>query len=161
MPVEETKNGWQILLTGKNRWKRSSTQHTVDDDRELLLLILNLTIVRRTFFWPFFWIFTKWLGSFRGEALSPDICYISYLTDASGIPLKVTISGKRKPLQKALLPSICPTVSPSPVITASHRSTAFSQVDNYVPGSRMSAYKPKIYRSQDGCCICKAKSSRL
>jgi len=23
----------------------------------------------------------------------------------------------------------------------------------------MSAYKPKIYRSQDGCCICKAKSS--
>lgn len=24
----------------------------------------------------------------------------------------------------------------------------------------MSAYKPKIYRSQDGCCICKAKSSR-
>ena len=25
----------------------------------------------------------------------------------------------------------------------------------------MSAYKPKIYRSQDGCCICKAKSSRL
>jgi len=34
-----------------------------------------------------------------------------------------------------------------------------SQVDNNVPGSRMSAYKPKIYRSQDGCCICKAKSS--
>merc|ERR1719507_2814460 len=25
--------------------------------------------------------------------------------------------------------------------------------------ARMSAYKPKIYRSQEGCCICKAKSS--
>ena len=33
-----------------------------------------------------------------------------------------------------------------------------SQVANY--GVRMSAYKPKIYRSQEGCCICKAKSSR-
>ena len=24
----------------------------------------------------------------------------------------------------------------------------------------MSSFKPKLYRSQDGCCICKAKSSR-
>merc|ERR1712223_109528 len=33
------------------------------------------------------------------------------------------------------------------------------QVHKNVARNRMSAYKPKIYRSQEGCCICKAKSS--
>ena len=133
--------------------------HPVAHDWERCLLLLNLTIVRRkmcrSFFCLFFWIFTKWLGSFRSEGLSPNICYISYITDASGIPLKVTyllmkISNKRFDApQSTQFPYFisfnCPV----------------SQVANYEGrGGRMSAYKPKIYRSQEGCCICKAKSSR-
>ena len=44
---------------------------------------------------------------------------------------------------------------------SSTESQISSQVTKDVRRARMSAYKPKIYRSQEGCCICKAKSSRF
>ena len=39
-------------------------------------------------------------------------------------------------------------------------STFVTDVGGHRWQLRMSSFKPKLYRSQDGCCICRAKSSR-